>query len=201
MAITLYPVPDELAAKVPGQAVGFVGGRGLSDLGGSKGPTGDVLSYVGRRPHVAGQPVEHADIAEDLLAEIERCAKRIWGPDFVGPMALASGLNLRSVQRGRILSNGLPPPLLDMLGKAAATRSPRATGYALLSVAYVWDEHQTDDGAADLAPVAGPTSNEGRALLAARVREIADTALGLVDVMQTARAQAKAKAQNTDTDS
>lgn len=199
MPLILYPVPDKLARALPGQAVGFIGTRGLSELGGSQPPEGDVLSYVGRQPHIAGRPVEHAAIAEDLLDEIERTAKRVWGPDFVGPMALASGLNLRSVQRGRILSNGLPAPLLDMLGKAAATPYPRSTGYALLSVAYLWDGVMAEHGMGEPGPGPGPLSNEGREVLAARVRQISDRALDIVATMQGEAAIARAKKARPDT--
>ncbi|KQO85879.1 hypothetical protein [Methylobacterium sp. Leaf91] len=189
MRITLYPVPPETPAI--GHAVGYVSGSPLSNLAGAAPPAGPLLSYDGRQALIDGQPVDHAEIAEALHAEIERVAKRVFGPDFVGPLSLASGLNVRSLARGRLISHGLPAPLLDMLGRAAATAHPRATGYMLQAVAYLWDEHVISHGMGETGP--GPLSAQGREALGQRCEEILDRALGMVATMQGEAAAARAR--------
>lgn len=192
MRITLYPVPAGTPAV--GYAVGYVSGSPISNLAGSPPPAGPLLSYDGRQALIDGQPVEHAEIAEALHAEIERVAKRIFGPDFVGPLSLASGLNVRSLARGRLISHGLPAPLLDMLGRAAATPHPRATGYMLQAVAYLWDEHVNSHGMGETGQGPGPLSAQGREALGQRCEEILDRALGMVATMQGEAAAARARA-------
>ena len=191
MRITLWPVPSTTPAV--GLPVGYVGGSATADLAGRAPPPGlPVLSYDGRQPIVAGRIVGQADIAEALQEEVERVAKRLFGSEYSGPLAAASGLNVRSVQRGRVLSHGLPAPLLAMLGRAIATPCPRATGHMLLAVAAMWDQMLPDYGVGEAGP--GPMSAEGRDLLARRVDEISKQVIGLVVDVQEDAAAAKARA-------
>ncbi len=136
-------------------------------------------------------PVEHERIAQALSDEITRVATRVYGPEYVGPMALASGLSLRTVAKGRIISHGLPSPLLDMLGRASATEYPRATGYCLQAVAYMWEEHIEEYGMGDDGP--GPMSTTGKQVLTGRLEGILVRAVELVDEMRGAAAAAKAR--------
>ncbi|WP_375274998.1 hypothetical protein [Methylorubrum thiocyanatum] len=195
MRIYLAPVPPDRAAGVPGHAVGFVD-PAISPLAGlRRAPPvvegGEVLSYDGKRPHVGGNPVDHEDIKHALADEIARVAQRVFGPEYVGPMSLASGLSLRTVAKGRILSHGLPAPLLDMLGRASATEYPRATGYVLQAVAYMWDQHLDEFGAGEHGP--GPMTTTGRRVLAERLDGILARAVTLVDDMRAEAAAAKAR--------
>lgn len=203
MRILLAPVPPGTPAV--GQPVGYVDPKpaGVAALKRKPAPVegGEVLSYDGKQAYVGGRPVEHAQIAEPLAEEIARVAQRVFGPDFVGPMALASGLSLRTLARGRILTHGLPAPLLDMLGRASATEHPRATGYMLQAVAYLWDQHVAEFGIGEPGPGPGPMSAEGRQVLAERLDGILDRALGLVATMQGEAAAAKARVQARVTES
>lgn len=196
MRILLAPVPPDRAAGVPGHAVGYVDPT-VSPLAGlrrapPKVEGGEILSYDGKRPLIGGNPVDHKDFKVALADEIARVAQRVFGPEYVGPMALASGLSLRTVARGRILSHGLPAPLLDMLGRASATEYPRATGYVLQAVAYMWDQHIEEFGAGEHGP--GPMTTTGREVLAERLDGILDRAIALVDDMRAEAAAAKARA-------
>lgn len=191
MRITLWPVPSDTPAV--GVPVGYVGGSVTADLAGrAPAPGLPVLSYDGRQPLVAGRQVEHAEIAEALQAEVERVARRLFGPEYVTPLAAASGLNVRSLQRGRVLSHGLPVPLLVMLGRAIATPCPLATGHSLLAVAAMWDQLLPEYGMGERGH--GPMSDEGRELLAQRLQEISGRALDLVSEMQDEATAAKARA-------
>jgi hypothetical protein len=100
---------------------------------------GEPLTYEGRVPYVGGRPVEHADLAEDLAAAIEGCATALWGSDFTNSLARVSDLNRRTVTPDRFARNGLPTWLLRLLGRAAATTSPRATGHMLLAACELVD--------------------------------------------------------------
>lgn len=201
MRILLAPVPPGTPAV--GQPVGYVDPKppGVAALKRKPAPVegGEVLSYDGKQPFIGGRPVEHAQIAEALAEEIGRVAQRVFGPDFVGPMALASGLSQRTLARGRILTHGLPAPLLDMLGRASDTEHPRATGFMLQAVAYLWDQHVAEFGIGEPGP--GPMSAEGRQVLAERLDGILDRALGLVATMQGEAAAAKARVQARVTES
>ncbi|MGN7127401.1 hypothetical protein [Methylorubrum thiocyanatum] len=191
MRITLWPVPPEI--PVVGTPVGFMGGGPATDLAGRAPRPGlPVLSYEGRQPLVDGKPVPHDEIGEALQAEVERVAKRLFGAEYSGPLAAATGLNVRSVQRGRVLTHGLPAPVLAMLARSIATPCPRATGHMLLAVAALWDSLLPEYGVGEVGP--GPLSTDGRELMARRLDKIAAQAIGLVVGVQEDAAAAKARA-------
>lgn len=191
MRIILWPVPPDVPAV--GVPVGYVGASVTTELAGKAPRPGmPVLSYEGRQPLIAGKEVPYRDLGEAMHAEVERVGKRLWGPDHVAPMAAASGLNLRSLQRGRIVEHGLPVPLLVMLGRAIATPCPLATGHMLLAVAAMWDQLLPEYGVGERGP--GPMSVQGRELLERRLDEIGTRALDLVSEMRDEAAAAKARA-------
>lgn len=191
MRITLWPVP---AAEAPvGIPVGYVGKSLPTDLmGRDPRPGMPVLSYVGRQPHVGGAELTAGDVGEALAAEVERISKRLFGPDYVAALSAASGLNVRSLQRGRIVTHGLPVPILLMLGQAVATPCHQATGHALLAAAAMWDALLPEYGVGDVGP--GPMSAQGRELLESRMREISQRAVETVAEMREEASAAKARA-------
>lgn len=191
MRITLWPVPPETPAV--GTPVGYVGPSPMTDLvGRAPRPDLPVLSYDGRQPLVAGEPVEAKAIGEALQAEVERIGKRLWGPDYVSPLAAATGLNLRSLQRGRVVERGVPVPVLVMLGRANATPCHPATGHMLLAVAALWDHLLPEYGVGERGP--GPMSAQGLEMLERRLDEVSARALDMVTEIQGEAAAAKARA-------
>lgn len=191
MRITLWPVPSDVPAV--GVPVGYIGSSVSTRLGGRDPRPGlPVLSYVGRQPHVDGGEVPLAEIGEALAAEVERISKRLFGTDYVAALSAASGLNVRSLQRGRIMTHGLPVPILLMLGRAIATPCHQATGHALLAAAATWDHLLPEYGVGDVGP--GPMSAQGRGLLESRMREISERAVETVAEMREEAAAAKARA-------
>lgn len=191
MRITLWPVPAaEASVGIP---VGYVGTSVAADLTGRDPRPGlPVLSYVGRQPHVDGREVTAKEVGEALSAEVERISKRLFGTDYVAALAGATGLNLRSLQRGRIATHGLPVPILLMLGRAIATPCHQATGFALLAAAATWDHLLPEYGMGEHGP--GPMSAQGREMLEVRMREISERAVETVAEMREEAAAAKARA-------
>jgi hypothetical protein len=192
MRITLWPVPKDVPAV--GVPVGYIGTSISTDLI-RRAPQKamPILSYVGRQPLVDGREVDHRkEIGEPLSVEVDRVSKRLFGQDHVATLSAASGLNVRSLQRGRIISHGLPVPVLLMLGRAVATPCHRATGYALLAAAALWDHLLPEYGVDDVGP--GPMSAQGRELLEFRMREISERAVETVAGMREEAAAAKARA-------
>ncbi|MEH3065301.1 MAG: hypothetical protein PGN33_21990 [Methylobacterium radiotolerans] len=192
MRITLWPVPADVAAA--GVPVGYIGTSISTDLTGRDPQKAmPVLSYVGRQPLVDGREVNHKEVlGEPLAAEVERISKRLFGTDYVAALSAATGLNVRSLQRGRIVTHGLPVPILLMLGRAVATPCHQATGYALLAAAAMWDALLPEYGVGEQGP--GPMSAQGRELLEVRMREISERAVETVAEMREEAAAAKARA-------
>lgn len=191
MHITLWPVPADVPAV--GIPVGYIGTSVSTDLSG-RDPQKPipVLSYVGRQPHVDGVEVTAKEVGEAVAAEVERISKRLFGTDYVAALSAASGLNVRSLQRGRIVTHGLPVPILLMLGRAVATPCHQATGHALLAAAAMWDALLPKYGVGEQGP--GPMSAQGRELLESRMREISQRAVEIVAEMREEAAAAKARA-------
>lgn len=184
MRITIYAVPETNPAV--GTAVGYVDATtpfpGIAD----RAPRGGkILSYVGRTPHIDGQPVTHEDIAEPLQEGIDACARKVFGPDWVGSASVVSAIAVRTLSRSRILSHGLPVPMLLLLGRAVATGSPRAVGHLMQGVAWLWDEHVREYEA---DPEPGRMSGSGREALTDRLDMLLGRALDLVHEMQDSAA-------------
>lgn len=100
---------------------------------------GQPLSYVGRVPHVAGQPSTHAEIAQALADAVDVAAKRLFGAEWASDLATVTTLNRRTTTHDRIVKFGLPPWVLVVLGRAAAVRDARAVGYHMLALASLRD--------------------------------------------------------------
>lgn len=96
---------------------------------------GEPLVYVERTAHVRGQRLAHGDIAEALIEAVDAAASRVLGPEWSKPLAAVTGLNQRTCNRDRIRQWGLPPWVLVLLARAAASEHPRAMGHMLLAVA------------------------------------------------------------------
>ncbi|MGU3449812.1 hypothetical protein [Methylobacterium sp. 391_Methyba4] len=118
MIIELVPLDEGLH---DGTAVGLLDGR--------------PLVYVDRRAHVDGRQLAHGDIAEALIEAVDVAASRILGPEWSKPLAAVTGLNARTCNRDRIRQWGLPPWVLVLLAKGAASEHPRAMGHMLMAVA------------------------------------------------------------------
>ena len=194
----LHPIPD--GVPVVGTPVGLVNPTRLKELGAAitAKNAGSVLSYDGRQALIDGQPVEHDSIAEPLWEAIDTAARRLFGPrEWSSDLSAITGMNTRSMMRGRILSHGLPPTILSLLGRAAASRSPRALGHLMLAVAWMWDEAVKDaaregDEEVSLAP-GGILSPHGQDLLQERLDALQARALELVGGMQADSAAARAR--------
>lgn len=117
MRIELVPIPESLHAGV---AVGLL--------------DGEPLVYEERTARVRGRPLQHGEIADALLEAVDVAATKVLGPDWSKPLAAITGLNQRTCSRDRIRQWGLPPWVLVMLARAAATEHPRALGHMLLGV-------------------------------------------------------------------
>lgn len=129
MKIVLKPLPPEATAHLPEGAI-VVGQSGAIPV-----------YYLGRRPHIGDREVEHADIAQDLLDAVEDVCGPLFGGDWLKPLAVVSGLNVRTVQRDRILKFGLPAGVLRALGEARSVavgdESARAVGHIMQGVALI----------------------------------------------------------------
>ncbi|KQU21809.1 hypothetical protein ASG63_22835 [Methylobacterium sp. Leaf94] len=172
MRVVLCPVPNHP------DAVGLVDGL--------------PLTYEGRVPHVGGRPVEHADIAEDLAAAVEAAATVLWGGDHTNSLARVSDLNRRTVTRDRYERNGLPTWLLRLLGRAAATTTPRATGHMLLAACELVDRGPYSKGS-----VVMRTSPADRDDLGVVARRDVDEALALILGARDARERPVDKNEGT----
>lgn len=118
MQIELVPIDEGL---YDGTAVGLLDGQ--------------PLVYVERTAHVGGQALAHGDIAEALVEAVNVAASRILGPEWSKPLAAVTGLNARTCNRDRIQRWGLPPWVLVLLARGAASEHPRAMGHMLMAVA------------------------------------------------------------------
>ncbi|ACK82811.1 hypothetical protein Mchl_1948 [Methylorubrum extorquens CM4] len=185
----LHPIPE--GVPVVGTPVGLVNPTRLKELGAAitARNVGSVLSYDGRQALIDGQPVEHDAIAEPLWEAIDTAARRLFGPrEWSSDLSAITGMNARSMMRGRIVSNGLPPAILALLGRAASSRSPRVLGHLMLAIAWMWDEAVRDaaregDEEVSLAP-GGRLSPQGQDLLQERLDALQARALELVGEMQ-----------------
>ena len=117
MRIELVPIPEGLHAGI---AVGLL--------------DGEPLVYEERTARVRGRPLQHGEIADALIEAVDVAATKVLGPDWSKPLAAITGLNPRTCSRDRIRQWGLPPWVLVMLARAAATEHPRALGHMLLGV-------------------------------------------------------------------
>lgn len=118
MLIELVPLDEGLH---DGTAVGLLDGR--------------PLVYVERRAHVDGRQYAHGDIADAFVEAVNVAATKILGPEWSKPLAQITGLNARTCNRDRIHRWGLPPWVLVLLARGAASEHPRALGHMLLAVA------------------------------------------------------------------
>lgn len=100
---------------------------------------GHPFGYRDRRPMVLawGKAVEleHGQVAVALQEAVAEAAQALFGPEWVSDLANVTDINGRSLQRGRVISHGLPPTVLELL--AASTGAGRAAGAMLQSMAYV----------------------------------------------------------------
>ncbi|GJD66484.1 hypothetical protein [Methylobacterium frigidaeris] len=96
---------------------------------------GEPLVYVERTAHVRGQRLAHKDIALALVDAVDVAASRVLGPEWSKPLAMVTGLNQRTCNRDRIERWGLPPWVLVLLARAAASEHPRALGHMLMACA------------------------------------------------------------------
>lgn len=197
MRIMLHPIPAGM--PVTGTPVGLVNPSRLANLGGvTADRAGAVLSYDGRQPLIDGRPVQHEDIAEALWEAIDTAARRLFGPrEWSSDLSAITGMNARSMMRGRILTHGLPPAILALLGRAGSSRSPRALGHLMLAVAWTWDEAvaegqaEGDPDAMTISP--GRMSPQGQQLLQERLDALMARAMELVAEMQADSAAARAR--------
>src|SRR4051794_36961887 len=102
---------------------------------------GRPLAYHGGKYLLAGEPIEHRVIANALVDAVDEAARRVFGNVWVKKLGQVAGLNLRRCQRDRIAQFGLPPTILEMLGRAAAHRDARALGDMMLAVARLRESH------------------------------------------------------------
>ncbi|WP_445500645.1 hypothetical protein [Microvirga sp. G4-2] len=167
MKIELKPMPDSDV----GLAVGTLDGK--------------PLVYDGRTPLVAGQPVEHREIASALVDAVDRAASAVFGPEWVKDLSLVTGLNVRTVQRDRIVKYGLPSVALKTLAEASAYEEPRALGYLMLAVARMYE-----DRAVESAVKSVPTGAKGEVSVKSQV--LLAQALEMVDWLRVRRAQHQA---------
>lgn len=186
MAIRLISVPGKP------DAVGYVGvtPSSIENLKGGPYSSRDrwrgllVLSYDGRRPLVDGVPIDTDEAFRgEMLDAIEEAAKRVFGAEWIGHVAVVTGLTPRSCQRDRIGKSGLPAPVLQLLARANAHPMPRALGFALLAVAHSWRDATADD---DPSESQGRMSASAREELGQHLRQVVGVALDQVDDIRAA---------------
>ena len=101
---------------------------------------GKPLSYLDRTPHIGAEPTTHAAIAEALADGVDEAATRVFGSEWNGDLSRITGINRRTVTHDRIMKFGLPPWVLDLVGRASAHPHPRTLGFILLSLAALRDD-------------------------------------------------------------
>lgn len=180
--------------SVPGQpdAVGYVGvtPSSIESLKGGPYASRDrwrglpVLTYDGRRPLVNGVPVDTDEaFRADMLDAIEQAAQRVLGAEWIGHLAMITGLTPRSCQRDRIGKSGLPAPVLQLLARSCAHPMPRALGFTMLAVAHSWRDATADD---DLSESQGRMSASAREELGQHLRQVVGVAMDQVDDIRAA---------------
>lgn len=123
--ITLKPIEPALPLPVGGVAVGTIDDQ--------------PLWYIRRTPYAGDVALAHATIAQELLDAIDEALSPLFGGDWPHSFHVVTGVSARTVQRDRIIKNGLAPAILFFIGHAsemgAAIEPPRAFGDLLLAAA------------------------------------------------------------------
>jgi hypothetical protein len=119
-----------------------------SDIGIAVGTLdGQVLSFIEKAPYVGGRPVEYSEIGYDVSVAVEEASIQVFGNEWSTDLSRVTGMNRRTVTRDRIERFGVADWVYAMLGRAATSPCPKATGYMLLAAAEYCDRGPYSRGA------------------------------------------------------